>query len=116
MSVLAARRRERFNSMKASWIVGVALFSFASLGVGCGASTPAATPEGHHAASPAGVVKAPGEAAIGDVSTCPVSKETFTITAASPKATYGGKTYYFCCAGCEQKFQSDPKKYSGGGT
>lgn len=26
-------------------------------------------------------------------------------------ADYNGKTYFFCCAGCEQKFKADPEKY-----
>lgn len=24
---------------------------------------------------------------------------------------YGGKTYYFCCAGCIEEFKKDPQKY-----
>jgi len=24
---------------------------------------------------------------------------------------YNGKTYYFCCAGCKEKFEKDPEKY-----
>jgi Cu+-exporting ATPase len=27
---------------------------------------------------------------------------------------HGGKNYYFCCAGCEEKFKADPGKYLGG--
>jgi Cu+-exporting ATPase len=27
------------------------------------------------------------------------------------KSDYKGKTYYFCCGGCEQKFKSDPERY-----
>jgi Cu+-exporting ATPase len=32
---------------------------------------------------------------------------------AKARAEYNGKTYYFCCAGCTQKFQHDPVKYAG---
>jgi Cu+-exporting ATPase len=30
---------------------------------------------------------------------------------AKAKAEYGGKTYYFCCRGCAQKFEQHPEKY-----
>src|SRR5580704_11904989 len=32
---------------------------------------------------------------------------------AKARAEYHGKTYYFCCGGCTQKFQHDPVKYAG---
>jgi Cu+-exporting ATPase len=36
-----------------------------------------------------------------------------TVDPANAKATaeYGGKQYFFCCAGCAQKFQADPEAY-----
>lgn len=70
---------------------------------GCGGgATPAAQ----------GPIKAPGEATIGDRSSCPVSGEAFTISASSPKVEHNGKTYYFCCAGCAEKFKENPGKWS----
>lgn len=57
------------------------------------------------------VLKVPGEATIGDRTTCPTSGEEFTVTASSPKVEYKGRTYYFCCGGCDQKFAKDPEKY-----
>ena len=35
------------------------------------------------------------------------------VDPARAKATHehGGKTYYFCCAGCKEKFRVDPEKY-----
>lgn len=57
------------------------------------------------------VFKAPGEATIGDKSTCLVSNEEFLVTDSSPKAEHEGKTYYFCCPGCDSKFKADPAKY-----
>ena len=30
---------------------------------------------------------------------------------ANAKVQYGGKSYYFCCGGCVQKFQAAPEKY-----
>jgi len=56
-------------------------------------------------------VKAPGEATVGDKSLCPVSGEEFTVTASSPKAFVDGKTYYFCCPGCDKKFAANPAQY-----
>jgi YHS domain-containing protein len=61
------------------------------------------------AAKPA--LKAPGEAGVGDRTSCPVSGEEFVVTASSPKVEYQGKTYYFCCGGCDGKFQANPQKY-----
>ena len=60
--------------------------------------------------------KAPWAATIGDKTMCLVSKEAFTVTAASPKVEYKGKTYYFCCPGCDTKFKQSPETYLSGGT
>src|SRR5690349_22580897 len=30
---------------------------------------------------------------------------------ARAQAEHEGKTYYFCCAGCAQKFQAEPERY-----
>lgn len=70
---------------------------------------PAAAPPAATASAPE--VKVNGTATVGDRTTCPVSGEVFTITASSPKAEYEGKTYYFCCPGCDAKFKAEPKKY-----
>jgi Cu+-exporting ATPase len=40
-----------------------------------------------------------------------VSGDEFEVTAKSPKVEHEGKTYYFCCGGCDKKFQADPAKY-----
>ncbi len=68
---------------------------------------------GDHGAAPAagGEMKKPGEAGVGDKSTCPVSGEEFVVEASSPKVEHAGKTYYFCCKGCAKKFQEDPQKF-----
>ena len=52
-----------------------------------------------------------GTVVVGDVTTCPVSGDVFTVTAESPKTEIDGKTYYFCCAGCVDKFAADPAKF-----
>ena len=58
-----------------------------------------------------GPVKAPGEANVGDTTTCPVSGEEFVVEATSPKVEHEGKTYYLCCSGCKKKFESEPAKF-----
>lgn len=93
----------------------------ASLLVACGgaASSPPTAPVAptapvtSAAPSTSSDLKAPGEAKVGDRTRCPVSGEEFTVTADSPHADYQGKTYYFCCPHCPQKFQADPPKYVG---
>lgn len=42
---------------------------------------------------------------------CPVSGETMLKSEAKASAVYEGKTYYFCCPGCKEKFLKDPKAY-----
>lgn len=44
--------------------------------------------------------------------TCPVSGSTFNKSDAHGSMEYNGKTYYFCCAGCKEKFEKDPEKYT----
>jgi len=67
---------------------------------------------GHGAEPKAGAnLKKPGEAGVGDTSSCPVSGEEFDIDEHSPKVEHAGKTYYFCCKGCAKKFQADPQKF-----
>ncbi len=63
------------------------------------------------AKTPAGSVKQPGDAKVGDTARCPVSGEEFTVEATSPKSEHDGKTYFFCCNGCRKKFEADPQKY-----
>jgi YHS domain-containing protein len=43
--------------------------------------------------------------------TCPVSKSTFNKSDAYGSMEYEGKTYYFCCAGCKEKFEKNPEEY-----
>ena len=43
--------------------------------------------------------------------TCPVSGETVKKSEAFGSMEYKGQTYYFCCAGCQEKFKADPEKY-----
>ena len=43
---------------------------------------------------------------------CAVSGETFNKSEDTESIDYEGKTYYFCCAGCKEKFEQDPEKYT----
>jgi YHS domain-containing protein len=82
----------------------------AALTASCGA---APTPSNVAAASQAAVKKAPGDARLGDRTTCPVSGEEFIVSDTSPKVDYEGQIYYFCCASCVKEFQANPAKYVG---
>ena len=41
----------------------------------------------------------------------PVCGMTVDPARAAAQAVYAGKTYYFCCAGCADKFRAEPAKY-----
>ena len=58
-------------------------------------------------------VKEPGKYIHADdkMATCPVSGETFNKSDGNDSMEYKGKTYYFCCADCMEKFKKDPEKY-----
>lgn len=43
-----------------------------------------------------------------DVGICPVTQQPALKDYAY---LHGGKTYYFCCAGCIEEFKKDPQKY-----
>jgi Cu+-exporting ATPase len=81
------------------------------LGVGCASSRGAATSSTPSSASTNAGVKAMGAAHVGDTTRCPITGEEFVVASDSPKVEHEGKTYYFCCAGCDKKFASDPNKY-----
>lgn len=87
--------------------IAAILLSVSATACGGASTTPPAAPAGAQAAAK----KAPGEARVGDTTTCPVSGEEFVVAADSPKAEHEGKTYYFCCSGCAKKFQADPRKF-----
>jgi len=44
--------------------------------------------------------------------TCPVTGEVMKKSEAKISTEYKGKTYYFCCPGCQDKFLKDPEKYT----
>jgi len=64
----------------------------------------------------AGQEPSPGApAAKGDKLTCPIGGEVIEDPGKAFKSAYKGKTYYFGCEGCKQKFDADPEKYAGAG-
>jgi YHS domain-containing protein len=99
--------------MKSSVILVACVLLFGCGGAASAPATPAATPASATATATSADLKAPGEAKVGDRTRCPVSGEEFTVKDDSPHAEYQGKTYYFCCPHCVQKFESDPSKYLG---
>lgn len=96
-----------------NWRSIVEIVAFALAVSGCERSEATAHAHGNTAASaPAAAVKAPGEAVIGDTTTCTVHREhQIVVTAATPKAEYQGKTYHFCCPVCANKFGERPQDY-----
>ena len=42
----------------------------------------------------------------------PVCGMTIEEKSAAGTASYEGRTYHFCSAGCKSKFEKEPKKYS----
>src|ERR1700739_1768932 len=41
----------------------------------------------------------------------PVCGMSVDVEKAKAGVEHGGRTYYFCCGGCAQKFESDPDRY-----
>jgi YHS domain-containing protein len=66
----------------------------------------------HGATASSATVVPPGEAHVGDTTTCPISGEQFVVTESSPHAEYEGHTYYFCCPGCAGRFEANPAQYA----
>ena len=44
----------------------------------------------------------------------PICGMTVEKSKAKHKAEFQGKTFYFCCAGCKQKFEQSPERYLAG--
>ena len=62
---------------------------------------------------PADVVAQPG-ANVGDITTCPVSDQVFTVTEDAPFIEHNGQNVYLCCARCVRRFQRDPEGFLAG--
>jgi YHS domain-containing protein len=46
-----------------------------------------------------------------DLVLCPVTGTKIKKSQAAGSIIYKGKTYYFCCPGCDKEFLKDPEKY-----
>ena len=62
---------------------------------------------------PADVVAQPG-ANVGDITTCPVSDQVFTVTEDTAFIEHEGQNVYLCCARCVRRFQRDPETFLAG--
>lgn len=104
--------------MRSSFSIGCFFFVVALSVVGCGGSSQGDGTSAEGTGSTGGEATAArvvpvGEATIGDTTTCPVSGETFVVTAESPHVQHEGRTYYFCCPGCDARFQANPAQFLG---
>jgi P-type Cu+ transporter len=52
-----------------------------------------------------------GAAATGHMAIDPVCGMKVDPHTAKHRAEYGGRPYYFCSAGCREKFLTDPERY-----
>ena len=57
------------------------------------------------------VIRGLKKAELGKEYICPVTGEKFKGTKETKAADYKGKSYYFCCEDCPDKFIADPDKY-----
>ena len=44
----------------------------------------------------------------------PICGMTVNTSGAKHRVEHGGKTFFFCCAGCKQAFEREPARYAGG--
>jgi xanthine dehydrogenase accessory factor len=67
------------------------------------------------AAKTASEPKAAGEAKAAADERDPVCGMTVAVASAAHTAEVGGRTYYFCCGGCRERFLAAPDRYGAGG-
>ncbi|MBI4503653.1 MAG: XdhC family protein [Gemmatimonadetes bacterium] len=53
-----------------------------------------------------------GGSAEADQALDPICGMTVAVATARHQAEFGGRTYYFCCAGCREKFLEEPPRYA----
>ncbi len=71
----------------------------------------ATEPEAGPATAPDAILANDGTRQVGDVTTCPVTGDVFTISATTITVEHEGGTYFFCCKGCVKDFNADPAKF-----
>lgn len=94
-------------------LIAACILSLTALSMACGGAPQPVAQSAETRATPAGI-KPMGEAKVGDRTLCPISHEEFTVTESSPKTEYKGKTYYFCCPGCDETFKKNPEAHLSG--
>jgi xanthine dehydrogenase accessory factor len=57
---------------------------------------------------------APLQPVVSDTAKDPICGMTVSIASTKHKSDFAGQTYYFCCAGCKQAFDTQPRKYAPG--
>lgn len=83
--------------MKKNMIIAAALFGFLTMSYAQNAAQPQAKQDQTKAENTV---------------FCPVTGEKITVNETTPRAQYNGKTYYFCCQNCLEKFNKEPQKYA----
>ena len=81
-----------------------------------GGVTAAETPKAAEDAKPAKKAEAPvyrtvTKEEIGKEAVCPSTGEKFKVTEKTPSVSYKGKSYFFCCPGCDKSFIKNPEKF-----
>lgn len=122
LGVIASRTRFAVirQTLKASGVAEEALATIRNpAGLDIGAELPeevaisvlAEIVQARHAAQPAIAPVVTSEAATEAID--PVCGMSVIIATARHKAEFGGRTYYFCCGGCRERFVADPNRYLG---
>lgn len=76
----------------------------------------AETPKAAEEAKPAKKTEPPvyrtvAKEEIGMEAVCPSTGEKFKVTEKTPSVSYKGKSYFFCCPGCDKSFIKNPEKF-----
>jgi YHS domain-containing protein len=107
-AVTARAQPREYVGTTALWVISAILLT------DCQQHSSQAAPssESRSKQQPDATLKAPGEAQLGDRTTCTIHPEhELTVTAATPKVEYKGKVYHFCCPVCANKFAERPQEY-----
>jgi xanthine dehydrogenase accessory factor len=98
---LGARTPEEIALSVLAEIVQVRRAAEASVPAGAAAAAPAPSETQPFPAPPAGRREALD----------PVCGMTVAVKDSTPRAEHGGRTVYFCCGGCRERFLAEPERY-----
>jgi YHS domain-containing protein len=99
MAVVTMKRVSRWCAF---WLATVGVV------VACGGSSSERPPAAQPGES---VVKAPGDAVVGDTTRCPVDGTEFVVDTSSPRFERAGTTYFLCREACKHKVEAEPDKF-----